>query len=381
MMANPIFVDKLLNRLERVDKQALQNYLVRLQEEKDQYESLLNQLPVGILLLNEAHRIMGANDAAQSILGTRIERNSNLETVVMDPEFRKWLEEELKSERGIFSEEREILFPQNRHLIVTLRPQHLIVLIDITSIRKKDREESEIQRINALIKLAKGIAHELGNPLNSITIHLKLADKMGDALPAKDKKKFKETMQVLEQETARLDRIIKNFLKATRQKPPEFKVGNIQDLLEEALNFFELEFKESKIKVKTEFARNVPNFLFDRDKLYQAFLNIIKNAVEAMPKGGELWIKIAAREKVCTIAFQDTGVGIPEKDLPYIFEEYYTTKEEGSGLGLAIVYNIIREHGGRMDVKSSPKKGTLFVLQLPIRMEKLQLPMRTNHNG
>lgn len=380
-MANPIFVDKLLNRLERVDKQALQNYLVRLQEEKDQYESLLNQLPVGILLLNEDRRVTESNDAAQSILGTRIEPNSQLATIIMDPEFRKWLEDELKSERGVFSEEREILFPQNRHLIVTLRPKYLIVLIDITSIRRKEREESEVQRINALIKLAKGIAHELGNPLNSIAIHLKLADKMGDALPPKEKKKFKETLQVLEQETARLDRIIKNFLKATRQKPPEFKAGNIQELLEEALNFFELEFKESKIKVKTEFARNLPNFLFDRDKLYQAFLNIIKNAVEAMPKGGELWIKIAAREKVCTIAFQDSGVGIPEKDLPYIFEEYYTTKEEGSGLGLAIVYNMIREHGGRIDVKSAPKKGTLFVIQLPIRMEKLQLPMRTNHNG
>jgi len=376
-MINPVFVSKLLKRLEKVDKEALQNYLIRLQEEKDQYELLLNELPMGILVLNDNHQVVWSNEASQSILGTRIEPNSNLAAIVMDSEFRNWLEEELKSKRGTLGEEREVLFPQHRFLITTVRPEHLIVFIDITSIRMRDRETGELQRINSLIKLAKGIAHELGNPLNAIAIHLKLTEKLGDNLPAKDKKKFKETMQVLEQETARLDRIVKNFLKATRQRPSEFHLGNIHEVLEEALHFFDPELKESKIKIKKEFAKNMPNFLFDRDKLYQAFLNIIKNAVEAMPRGGDLLIKTLASGKVCSIGFQDTGVGIPEKDLPYIFEEYYTTKEEGSGLGLAIVYNIIREHGGRIEVKSRPKKGTLFGIFLPIRVEKLQLPMRT----
>ena len=120
----------------------------------------------------------------------------------------------------------------------------------------------------------------------------------------------------------------------------------------------------------------MPRFLFDRDKIYQAFSNLIKNAVVAMPKGGDLLIKTVAREKVCSIAFQDSGRGIPEKDLPNIFEEYFTTKDEGSGLGLAIVYNIVREHGGRIDVKSVLKKGTMFAIHLPMRTEKLQLPVR-----
>ncbi len=385
-MPNPVFVEKLLKHLDQVDKEAIQNYLIRLQKEKEISESLLGELPVGILLLDKKNDIIWANNSSRNILGSRIPEDQKvpIDDAINDSGFRLWLQDELDKKDGIYAEEKEILFPQPRYLIVSIRPlelnaefpaSSLIVLIDITSIKTRGRQESELQRIAALIKLAKGIAHELGNPLNSIAIHLRLLDRMCETLPAKDKKKFQDTIQVLTDETARLDRIIKNFLKATRQKPPQFKLGHIQDALEESLRFFSPSFKEHKIKLKTDFADDLPEFLFDRDKLYQAFTNIIKNAVEAMPKGGTLTVKSAFRDKICTVLFQDTGNGIPESDLPYLFEEYYSTKEEGSGLGLAIVYNIIREHGGRIEVKSDVGKGTAFIFYLPIRKEKLQLPM------
>lgn len=368
-------VDKLL----KLDKSALENFLIQLQQKNEQTESLIQKLPIGILGLDDNNRISWANEAGENILGSRITsgRGIPINSVIVDHEFKNWFETALKTNRGVFNEEKEVLFPKHRHLLVTVRPSQMIVLVDITSIRSRDRETGDLERINSLIKLSRGIAHELGNPLNSITIHLKLLAKIGESLPAKEKKKFQDALGVLTHETDRLDRIIKNFLKATRQKPPEFKLGDIHDPIEEALNFLAPELKADKIKVKTDFSKSIPEFLFDRDKMYQAFLNLIKNAVEAMPKGGELRIGTAAREKVCSIAFQDNGIGIPEKDLPYIFEEYYTTKEEGSGLGLAILYNIIREHGGRIDVKSQEGKGTLFILLLPIRRDKLQLPMNT----
>jgi len=370
----PKFLDKLL----KLDKQSLETYLNQIHQDKERTDSILNQLTIGILLLNKNNSITWANEAAQSILGMQfISRLINWPiSNIIDPEFRNWIQSTLDAKQGIFNEEREILFPKHRHLIVTLRPEQFILLVDITGARSKDREEGDVQRINALVRLAKGVAHELGNPLNSIIIHLRLLSKIGESLPPKEKKKFQETVDVLSHETGRLDRIIKNFLKATRQKPPEFRLGNIQDTIEEALNFLEPELKENKIKVKTDFASNVPDFLFDHDKLHQGFINLIKNAIEAMPKGGALRIGTASREKVCTIVFQDTGEGIAEKDLPYIFEEYYTTKDEGSGLGLAILFNIIREHGGRIEVKSEKGKGTIFVIFLPIRKDKLQLTGR-----
>ncbi len=388
-MPRTIFVDKLLKRLEKMDKEALQSYLIRLQNEKDQIEHILNQLPVGLFLIGKNLKIQWANSVAQTMFGSRIEpgRETPLKAVIADEQFLIWLENTLTEERGLYNEEFEVLFPRERCLIVTVRPLRdnghelygfLIAIVDITATRMREREANEIQRINTLLKLSKGIAHELGNPLNSISIHLKLLGKMSESVSAKERKKFEDTVEVLTQETARLDRIIKNFLKLTRQKPPVFKMDNIQDVLEESLRFFAPKMKEDKIKTKTDYAKNIPPFLMDRDKMHQAFLNIIKNAVEAMPKGGELRVKAAIREKVCTIAFQDTGIGIAEKNLNHIFEDYYTTKEEGSGLGLAIVYNIIREHGGRIDVKSSAGKGTFIIIYLPVRTNKLQLPEKSS---
>ena len=103
-------------------------------------------------------------------------------------------------------------------------------------------------------------------------------------------------------------------------------------------------------------------------------MNVVKNAVHAMPNGGTLTITSELKGKLCQIHFQDTGIGIPENELPRIFDAYFTTKEEGTGLGLLIVYQIIREHGGRIEVVSRPKAGTTFTIILPIRKEKLGLP-------
>lgn len=381
---------KILKRIKKMDREALENCLLGLEQEKNCLQYLLNQIPAGILLLDKEKQVLWSNETTQNILGAKIakDRKVPLLSLIHDSTFKNWLEKELDKGNGVFGEEKEILDPHHRFLIVSVRPLAnedlaaaacLVVLVDVTSIRLKEKEEGQLHRVLSLVKLAKGIAHELGNPLNSITIHLKLLSKLGPSVDGKEKKKFQDTIKVLDEETRRLDRIIKNFLKATRQKPPEFKLNQINDVLENALRFFEPEFKDFKIKIKADFSGSLPEFLFDRDKLYQSFLNLLKNAIEAMPEGGELWVKTAFREKVCSIAFQDTGAGIPEQDLPYIFEEYYSTKEEGSGLGLAIVYNIVREHGGRIEVKSSPEKGTLFVIYLPIRLEKLQIPMETQH--
>ena len=134
------------------------------------------------------------------------------------------------------------------------------------------------------------------------------------------------------------------------------------------------ELKASKIRVDETLDKRLPLFLIDPERIHQVFLNIIKNAVHAMPKGGALKIQTEAKGKLCLIHFQDTGVGIPDESIAKIFDAYYTTKEEGSGLGLMIVYQIIREHGGRIEVSSKPNQGTTFTIVLPIRTEKLSLP-------
>jgi signal transduction histidine kinase len=112
----------------------------------------------------------------------------------------------------------------------------------------------------------------------------------------------------------------------------------------------------------------------DRERLYQVFINLIINGMEAMPKGGNLRVGISHKDKVAVLTFKDEGVGITEENLAHIFEPYFTTKKEGSGLGLMTVLNAISDHGGKIEAFSKPKKGSTFVILLPIRAPKLQLP-------
>ncbi len=168
---------------------------------------------------------------------------------------------------------------------------------------------------------------------------------------------------------------MKNFLKATRKPPLRFRNEDLNAILSEALELMAPELEEKKIRVHFQPDPALPPFLMDRSRIYQIFSNLIKNAMEAMPRGGDLWISAAHKENAAIIRFKDTGSGINEKDLPHIFEAYYTTKEEGSGLGLMTVFSAVREHGGRIEVSSKPGKGTTFALLLPIRLAKLQLPM------
>ena len=185
---------------------------------------------------------------------------------------------------------------------------------------------------------------------------------------------MEDSLRAMEEETQRLDQIVRNFLRATRRKPLQFEPLQINDLLQKTLFFLSPELKTARIRILEELDKRMPIFLLDPERIHQVCLNIIKNEIHAMPKGGTLRIQTKVHEKLCLIHFQDTGIGIPEDKIHKIFDAYYTTKEEGSGLGLMIVYQIIREHGGRIEVSSKLGEGTTFSAILPIRTEKLGLP-------
>jgi len=140
--------------------------------------------------------------------------------------------------------------------------------------------------------------------------------------------------------------------------------------------------KESKIQVTQQLNAEIPLFLIDQDRMQQVFINLVKNSIQAMVRGGKLNIQTGLKDKLCFIQIQDTGVGIPESKLPKIFDAYFTTKEEGSGLGLMIAYQIISEHHGRIEATSKVNMGTTFRIVLPIRKEKLELPLNeTSQKG
>ena len=384
MFKHAPFIHKLLNRIERLDREALKDHLQEFARENALYDSILEHLNEGVILAGPAGHVRYANRQASLWLALPpgIGPKDRLEDLVADRELGRFIEEHLPNLKERVAGDFRILSPREINLRVFLVPlenkggrEILILLSAISAEETRGDEKEKPPRIEALMSLVAGIAHELGNPLNSIGIHLQLLKRELKDLPPKKQKTLQKTLEVLNSETSRLDKIVKNFLKAARKSPLRFQKDDLNALFAEALNLMRPELKEKKILLHYESDPKLPPFLMDRSRIYPAITNLIKNAMEAMPEGGDLWISVSHKENVAILRFRDSGVGIDENDLPHIFEAYYTTKEEGSGLGLMTVFSAVREHGGRIEVRSKVGKGTTFTILLPIRLAKLQLPM------
>jgi signal transduction histidine kinase len=178
---------------------------------------------------------------------------------------------------------------------------------------------------------------------------------------------------VVNEEIDRLNGIVVDFLFAVRPMNMDFREGNINLLIEELTEFVRFELEEARIVYVLDLAQELPIIDFDERYMKQALLNLIKNAIAAMPEGGKLTIKTEAQEAEILIHVYDTGIGISEEHLSKIFEPYFTTKETGSGLGLTLVFKIVREHQGEITVKSKSGEGSCFTIALPIPQKERRL--------
>ena len=381
------FLNKLIDRFDKLDPQALQNYVLDLAQHAHQLEEVLDHLQEGVLLLNPEGEITFMNRQAGIWLEKSFPPNGRqpLKKIIEDPALYPFIEEQLKNPQERVTADLSLMIPRELSLRVSVsarsgqRPCGLLVLLmDITREVDQVTWNERWARIESLIHLTAGIAHEIGNPLNAITIHLQLLQKKIQSLSAGPRKEMEDMLEVLLGETHRLDAIIRNFLKATRKPLPRYQNENLLEVIEEALEFMKPELTARKIKLIYRKKDVLTPFLIHKEALYQAFINLIKNAMEAMPHGGKLEITAKQQDKIVTLLFKDTGLGIAQKNLDHIFDAYYTTKPEGSGLGLMTVFQAIRDHGGRIDVESKVNQGTTFTLWLPIRKPKLQIPENKN---
>jgi signal transduction histidine kinase len=377
------FLERLTRRLDRIDPKSLQTYTLDLIKEREFLMALFDQIQEGVIVFGKNSEIIFLNRRANHILNLSAEEGTKLalSKAFQDEPLRTLVTDALKNKTELFHEELETLSPRPMILRISLfftSPKSsnfaILLLENISQNEFGLREKFKSENLETMMGLAAGIAHEIGNPLNSLTIHLKLLSQTLKKLEFKEKTKAQESLNVIQEEAQRLDSIVRNFLKAIRRKPLQFELMQVNDLLSKSISFLKPELKENKIKIEEDFDPKLPEFLLDSDRLQQVFLNIIKNAMHAMAHGGAVKISTQLKGNLCFIQFKDTGVGISQEELPKIFDAYYTTKEEGSGLGLMIVHQIIREHGGRIEVLSKINTGTTFGIVLPIRKEKLRLP-------
>lgn len=378
------FLDRVVSRIDKLDRKSLQNYIVELLRQTKFLARLLDELPHALMVIDSKKGIAYANrrmvrlfDISEPAL-----RKGSLEQAIPDQPLARLISESLDHKKEIFDQEFETILPRpmilRSNLFFLENPEEpaaaVLSLANVTQSEMNIRERFKLENWESMLGLAAGIAHEIGNPLNSLAIHLKLLSRTSEKLPHRERKQVETSLRVMEDETRRLDQIVRNFLKATRRKPLRFELGQVNELISKTLALMKPELRESKIRVEGDLDNKMPPFLFDPERMQQVFVNVIKNAIHAMPKGGILEIQSESRGKLCLIRFRDSGVGIPEESIHKIFDAYYTTREEGSGLGLMIVHQIIREHSGRMEVSSKPNFGTTFTVILPVRTEKLGLP-------
>ncbi len=224
---------------------------------------------------------------------------------------------------------------------------------------KQELEQSE--RLKTASTLALGLAHEIKNPITTIKT---FAEYLPDKLDDKDfLAKFAKLIPV---ETERINNIIQQLLKFSKPSAPKFQEVRIHQLIQETLSFLNNEFLKRKIKLSETYENRETTILADSEQIKQVLLNIIFNSMEAMPNGGTISIETKNNDDSVELSIHDTGCGIAKEDLEHIFDPFYSKKESGTGLGLAITHQIIKNHNGKIEVKSEINKGTKFQITFSI---------------
>lgn len=394
------FLEKLIGRLGRIGPEDVQNYFLRLAQEKGFLETVFNAIQEGVIVTDTAGKITYLNDAACELFGLE---SSDSIGKQLDERVRGLDWAALTQAGGPVSRDMEIFYPANRFInfyIVPLiierreggsvagvadpgrsssdpRPGvsasgydgeqagYAMILRDITESRRSAEQTLESERFNALTLLAAGVAHEIGNPLNSLHIHLQLMERKVRELEGESRRELQESIDIARMEINRLDSIVAQFLRAIRPTRPQLQAESINAIIEESVRFFTPEIKDRDIVVEQELRSDLPMLQLDRDQMKQAFYNVIKNSLEATKERGILYIRSDMDDTHVVVRFTDTGGGISAENLSRVFEPYFTTKSAGSGLGLLIVRRIVREHGGELSIQSTEGKGLTLTIRLP----------------
>jgi PAS domain S-box-containing protein len=380
------FLDKALGHLGRFDPSGLQSVVQRLAKEREFLESLFNTIDSGIIVTDDQGRMVYFNLMATRMLGIPPEtvEEEPVTRYLPDLDWAHISALDRAGGHGMFRTEFEVEYPRHRLIRLNVRPLDgaapgssglVLVLNDATEARQATSEAVEAERVHALTLLAGSLAHEIGNPLNALHIHLQLmAREVRKLQRIEGVPDLKEAVDrlggflgVATGEIDRLDYIITEFLQALRPSVPKLQAGSLNDTGQETLALLRPELEDRGLKVVSELASGLPPVLFDPAQLKQVLVNLIKNAMQATPPQGTLTLRSGSTQEAVWMAVSDTGPGIPPEQLNRIFEPFYTTKNKGTGLGLLIVQRIIRDHGGRIELESTVGKGTTFKLWLPLR--------------
>ncbi len=378
------FIQRALEKLPKLDKQQIRSLLYDMASENERLEVVLESMTDGVIVCDKDHNVILVNKSAQRLL--HIAGNEAYEkqvwTVIDDEEISEFLKKSLQNQEKIVDKEftleyggaAQILACSIMPLVMDGKVQgNLIHINDITERREEEARLRRAERLASLTTLAAGIAHEIKNPLGSMSIHIQLIRKAMNGKKEIGAEAVEKHLSIIGEELNRLNGIVVDFLFAVRPMNTNLELSDLNSVIEDILQFVTVELDEGGVELDRQLDEQLPRVNLDEKYIKQALLNLIKNAVSAMPDGGVLTISTKRENEFVVLKIRDTGTGIPDDIIDKIFEPYFTTKDFGSGLGLTVVYKIIKEHLGEISLKSKEGEGTCFTIHFPIPQKEQRL--------
>ncbi|HOJ50213.1 MAG TPA: ATP-binding protein [Spirochaetota bacterium] len=373
---------KFIERVDKIDTEQIKIFL------NDFYCNISNFLRVldfnneGFIIFDTEGIVKYANITAAEVLKFETPEeliDKSIQEVIYNKDIKYYLINKIKKQEPIIEEEHIMGVPHIRVMRTNLIPirdntnKVILFLFRFVDITRKKMEEIKNRRqdnIESMKHLASGLAHEIKNPLASITIHLDLILRYISKLEIENiKKDIYEIVNILKDEVQRLNSIVQDFLSSIRPISLDLTKVDIIELIKDVIKFLSYELEEKKITIEFSPEDNLPPVLGDQKYLRVVFLNLIKNAMEAFDNVKRdkklITIKMFENHPYIEIIIKDNGKGIEPKNIEKIFTPYFTTKETGNGIGLTLVHKIISEHHGNIRVESEVNVGTTFYIILP----------------
>ena len=381
------FIQKAIEKLGKMDTDQIGALIGQISDQNELLDMVLESMTDGIVVTDSQNRVILYNKSAERLLhftGDVLE--GALWEAVSNRDLAGFFFQKLLSQEKVADREFTLGSDTPRNISVSILPLvragsvqgNLVHVEDVTERRSREARLRRAESLASLTTLAAGVAHEIKNPLGSMGIHLQLIQKKIGGKSRVDPRTIGSHLDVISEEVDRLNRIVVDFLFAVKPMDTRLEEGDINHVIQELLEFVHPEMDQAGVRIESSLSPRVPLLRIDARFIKQALLNLIKNAVAAMPEGGTLRVETRRADGEALVRVSDTGTGIPEEIMGKVFEPYFTTKPFGTGLGLTIVFKIVKEHFGDISVSSRVGEGTTVTLSLPIpQKEKILI----DYNG